>query len=370
MIRRLVILAVGMFIFVPAAAAQNWAGAVGGNWATNGNWTNGLPGTGGSATALSFGSLSRSAITNTNAWTAGTYSGPADAASLDSATAFDTSGFANLIAGRFRLNLDAGRQSLSIVYTPAGVPEPGSLVLTAAVGAASAAIRWRRRPNAVQVRRSSALSNRWNIDGRDVFRLRLVLPAALMLCPAVARAGTYVWTSGSGTFQLPTNWNNAGGTTFPGPADTAEFVLNNAYTVSFNASALTTGFLQQQGDLTLAIGSGVTYQVTGTDGFTVGSVGGQTANLEVSSGTLNVTASNGGMATGGIGVVAGSSGSLTIRSGAAFTTNSAFDVGVSGTGSLTISGSATIGARSLLGFYEGATGQVFVMNGGTLVAPS
>ncbi|HEX4591025.1 MAG TPA: PEP-CTERM sorting domain-containing protein, partial [Gemmataceae bacterium] len=67
---------------------------------------------------------------------AGTYAGPADAAALDAATAFDTTGFANLIGGVFGWSLDPTAHSLSLTYTPSAVPEPGSLALggLAAVG--------------------------------------------------------------------------------------------------------------------------------------------------------------------------------------------------------------------------------------------
>ena len=49
---------------------------------------------------------------------AGTYSGPTDAATLDAATSFDTSGFVNPIAGTFGWSLDPAGQTLSLTYTP------------------------------------------------------------------------------------------------------------------------------------------------------------------------------------------------------------------------------------------------------------
>ena len=75
-------------------------------------------------------------------WT-GSYSGPADAAALNAATAIDTAGFANPIRGMFGWSLDAGAHSLSLTYTPTAVPEPDTLALTglAAMGLAI----WRRR---------------------------------------------------------------------------------------------------------------------------------------------------------------------------------------------------------------------------------
>jgi hypothetical protein len=66
---------------------------------------------------------------------------PADAAALDAATLFDTTGFLNLVIGIFGWRLDQADQTLSIVYTP--VPEPSSLLLTAA--AVAAGIGCRRR---------------------------------------------------------------------------------------------------------------------------------------------------------------------------------------------------------------------------------
>ena len=65
---------------------------------------------------------------------AGSYTGPADAAVLNSATVFDLSGFANPVAGAFGWSLDEANQTLSLTYTPSAVPEPGTLALTALAG--------------------------------------------------------------------------------------------------------------------------------------------------------------------------------------------------------------------------------------------
>ena len=76
---------------------------------------------------------------------AGAYSGPTDPASLNAATAFDTTAFVNPIAGKFGWSLDLGSRSLSLTYTPSAVPEPGTTALLTVVAAGWAAVR-RRRP--------------------------------------------------------------------------------------------------------------------------------------------------------------------------------------------------------------------------------
>ncbi len=79
-------------------------------------------------------------------WT-GVYAGPTDAAMLDADTSFDTSGIVNPIAGTFGWSLDPSDQTLSLVYTPASVPEPGTLALVLAVlfpPAIRRGLRWGR----------------------------------------------------------------------------------------------------------------------------------------------------------------------------------------------------------------------------------
>jgi autotransporter-associated beta strand protein len=77
-------------------------------------------------------------------WT-GTYVGPTDAAILDASTAFDTSGFVNRLNGVFGWSLDAGNNTLSLTYTPAAVPEPGTIALAGLVALGLASRKLRRK---------------------------------------------------------------------------------------------------------------------------------------------------------------------------------------------------------------------------------
>jgi autotransporter-associated beta strand protein len=66
---------------------------------------------------------------------AGDYSGPTDSTTLNAATTFDSASFLNPIAGSFGWQLDPAGQTLSLVYTPTAVPEPGTLALLGAAAA-------------------------------------------------------------------------------------------------------------------------------------------------------------------------------------------------------------------------------------------
>ena len=76
-------------------------------------------------------------------WT-GAYAGPAEVANLNADTAFDTSGFSNPVAGSFGWSLDPADHTLSLIYTPTAVPEPGTFSLVA-IGALAWVTRLRRR---------------------------------------------------------------------------------------------------------------------------------------------------------------------------------------------------------------------------------
>jgi hypothetical protein len=84
-------------------------------------------------------------------WVGG-YSGPTSVAALDAATTFDTSEFANPVAGTFGWGLDSANHTLALTYTPSAVPEPGTMCLT---GLAAVASGWaiRRRRQAVRSER-------------------------------------------------------------------------------------------------------------------------------------------------------------------------------------------------------------------------
>jgi autotransporter-associated beta strand protein len=71
---------------------------------------------------------SRSYVWPAVEWTE-SYAGPADSATLEASTSFDTSGFANRFTGIFGWSLDTGNNTLSLTYTLSAVPEPGTMAL-------------------------------------------------------------------------------------------------------------------------------------------------------------------------------------------------------------------------------------------------
>ena len=80
---------------------------------------------------------------------AGGYSGPTDPAILNASTGFNTSAFANPLAGTFAWGLDPAGHGLSLTYTPTAVPEPGTMILLGSGLAALVRNRRRKALNAI-----------------------------------------------------------------------------------------------------------------------------------------------------------------------------------------------------------------------------
>jgi autotransporter-associated beta strand protein len=172
---------------------------------------------------------------------AGTYSGPTDAATLDAATAFDTGGFLNPIAGTFGWSLDPTDKSLSLTYAPSAVPEPGTLALLSLTGGLFCFAR-RRCRNASRNCLAAVLS---------------LAVACLAPACAVAQNGSWI-TNATGTY----NWSDAGnwqnGFVADGAGNTADF-----------ATASLTGPVTVNLDSPRMIGSLVFDNPTNTYGWTV-----------------------------------------------------------------------------------------------------
>jgi hypothetical protein len=82
---------------------------------------------------------------------AGSYAGSTDDATLDAATAFDTTGFANPVLGIFSWSLEAVDHTLSLTYVPSTVPEPGTLIL---ISVATGILAFQHRRHAARQRGS------------------------------------------------------------------------------------------------------------------------------------------------------------------------------------------------------------------------
>jgi autotransporter-associated beta strand protein len=309
---------------------------------------------------------------------AGTYSGPADPRSLTAATVFNTSSFANPIAGTFGWSLDAADHMLSVTYTPSAVPEPGTLVL---VGAAAAC----------------GLLNR-----RRIFRGRLSFLAAVSTLLALTAGRTVAddnpWTgatnfnwstvSGNNNWSLfPGYWSNGfidgaffngavpGTVTVATPITLRGMSFNaNGYTISgagVNPLTLTHGISGTLADGEIQVANGITGTVNATLAGTVGLIKTGPGTLQLGSpnayaglttiiaGTLKLGAANSLPTAGDVLVESGTFnlngfnqiiGGLTL--GPSTTANPSV---ATGTGTVTLGGNVTYtgGTNTLAGLITG-----------------
>jgi len=202
-------------------------------------------------------------------WT-GMYSGPTDSATLNADTSFDISGFLNPVAGTFGWNLDPAGETLSLVYTPTAVPEPGTLAL---VGLAAVGLAWRRR------------------------KVVLPLPAALVLAIAVPAPAQYVWTGDYTTeWNYAPNWSPSG-INYPNSASATATFGNVAglHTINISPSVFvqSLSFVNTTGNYTLT--SSANQTLSGLTSITVDPAvtGTHTINLaNVASGSLLFAGNN------------------------------------------------------------------------------
>src|SRR5438876_1036449 len=135
------------------------------------------------------------------------------------------------------------------------------------------------------------------------FARAAVLAAALaVLGSPPAWAANYTWiAAGGGSFQTITNWSPNSPAGGPGAADFAIYgTPTGSYTVTFAGSVTNSGLQGSQGTPTLALTSGQTYTVSGTNGFSLGTTAAQTCNLRITGGTLSLTSGNSNPLGGGI----------------------------------------------------------------------
>jgi T5SS/PEP-CTERM-associated repeat protein len=179
--------------------------------------------------------------------------------------------------------------------------------------------------------------------------LILLIAAALITLASEPAWGTgFSWSvAQNGLFNTPANWTPAGPPTTS--ADTAEFNLNGAYTVTFQTNVTNSLFGVDNGSVTFAL-SGTTYTpVASGNGSLIGSIAGQTGQLTVFNGRI----------VGGftVGSTVGATGILTIDSDAIWNTNGlSVSVGQSGLGTLTISDGGQFTSTNTVFLGGGATG--------------
>jgi T5SS/PEP-CTERM-associated repeat protein len=203
---------------------------------------------------------------------------------------------------------------------------------------------------------------------RRLTSARLALLAAVAGTVGIvsnARAADRFWiTPGGGTFSAIANWSTtaggAGGASVPVAADTANFTLNNTYTVNLTAGLTNSDLDVEFGTVTLNMGNNG-YTLTGASGLVVGNVAAQAAQLNITNGLLACD-SNGDV----FAIATAATGVLNIDTGGTIGTSSnrpSFTVGSGASGTVTAqNGGRIIGNALDLGFLTGMTG-VLNVNG-------
>ena len=219
--------------------------------------------------------------------------------------------------------------------------------------------------------------------------------ASFLLAPSLHAADRFWIDPLGGTFADIANWSvsdgGAGGASVPVAGDSANFTLNNTYTVSFGAAVTLNALDGENGNVTLDLG-GFTHTLMSGNASFIGQVAGQTGRLTLTDGTLAVDTTGDNV---NVGNFAGSTGFLTISTGGILGTAALrpdLTVGNNGTGALTVNdngridgaalnvgngagvtGTATITGPNAVGDFSsattignGGTGTLSVLNGGTL----
>lgn len=146
---------------------------------------------------------------------------------------------------------------------------------------------------------------------------RLLCAAAMSaLCGGVSLAQTIQWNNASGgTFSVGTNWL---GLVAPGPANSAQFALNSAYTTTFTTSPTNINLNVSAGTVTFTTATAQAYNLTGSAFLSGGSL---TSNaiqwdiansLNVSQGSRLLLQSNSDMTVGSMLLGNGSAGTVIV----------------------------------------------------------
>jgi autotransporter-associated beta strand protein len=317
-------------------------------------------------------------------WT-GAYTGPADAAALNVATVFDTSGFLNPIAGTFGWSLDAADRTLSLTYTPSAVPEPGAYALTAAVLTLMGLVRRRGRVVVLSVTFAAATggtaaaqtwtgTNSGNWSNAGNWSAALVSSQDTHLTfPATASnttmnddiAGTFslnsvIFAAGSPAYSLngnALNFKSSSGFISPAIATNSAnaVTIANAITLSNNLTigGTGTGTVTLTGQISGPL-SGLTYSGAGT--LVLAANNTYAGSTQVSSGTLAL-APGGRLSTGDL---------LSIGAGATFSTGGTSNTAATAVGQVGVTGGTFSAAAGSTDFFTGGLTGGLTMTGGTL----